>query len=262
MFELVIKAETAEELKTKVIQMADIYDVRYESVTPAEQLLVKNTPEEFVTDKPVQPSAPVYNPHTVAPELKVTPEIRQPKASVDINVQAEGLDAAGLPWDARIHASSKAKTVDGYWRARRGVDESLVSQVEAELKGKSAIVETAPSAVPQVVTPPPPAPTVHVEMPSQPVSAPIMQTPVATPTYENVTVPSGGKPAHSFATFKTNIIMIITALLTEGKITKEYLDQICAHYGISGIWEITKNDQNALELFEGFVNYGFITKVG
>jgi len=50
------------------------------------------------------------------------------------------LDSAGLPWDARIHASSRAKIADGTWRMKRGVDDATVAAVTAELKG-AALVE-------------------------------------------------------------------------------------------------------------------------
>lgn len=44
------------------------------------------------------------------------------------------LDKNGIPWDGRIHASSKAKIADGSWRTKRGVDETLLATVTAELK--------------------------------------------------------------------------------------------------------------------------------
>ncbi len=47
---------------------------------------------------------------------------------------AGSLDKNGLPWDGRIHASSKAKVADGSWRTKRGVDPALVTQVETELR--------------------------------------------------------------------------------------------------------------------------------
>lgn len=53
------------------------------------------------------------------------------------------LDVKGLPWDGRIHASSKAKVADGSWRMKRGVDEALVATVTAELKAALG----APAAV-------------------------------------------------------------------------------------------------------------------
>jgi hypothetical protein len=44
------------------------------------------------------------------------------------------LDKNGLPWDARIHASSKAINADGSWRAKKMVDAAVVATVEAELR--------------------------------------------------------------------------------------------------------------------------------
>ena len=54
------------------------------------------------------------------------------------------LDANGLPWDARIHSSSKEKLVKGGgWKLKRGVDKDLVDQVETELK--AALSAPAPA---------------------------------------------------------------------------------------------------------------------
>lgn len=44
------------------------------------------------------------------------------------------LDVAGLPWDARIHAADKAKDEAGNWIKLEGVDDALVTEVEAELR--------------------------------------------------------------------------------------------------------------------------------
>ena len=63
-------------------------------------------------------------------------------------------DAKNLPWDARIHASSKAKVADGTWRYKRGVTEEEIARVEAELRG---IVGTT-IAPPAGLAPPPPPP--------------------------------------------------------------------------------------------------------
>lgn len=43
-----------------------------------------------------------------------------------------GLDSAGMPWDERIHASSRATVADGTWKLKRGVDPELVAQVRGE----------------------------------------------------------------------------------------------------------------------------------
>lgn len=68
------------------------------------------------------------------------------------------LDKAGLPWDERIHASSKALKADGYWKNKRGVDPELLKQVEAELRTVMAVPAPEPeqSATPPTVEPPAP----------------------------------------------------------------------------------------------------------
>lgn len=87
--------------------------------------------------------------------------------------QAPGIDVdkAGLPWDGRIHASTRAKNADGTWRMRRGIEAALAAAVTGELRQTMAPVvpqPPAPSAstapaipkppfVPSVVTPVPPA---------------------------------------------------------------------------------------------------------
>ncbi len=71
---------------------------------------------------PVPPAAPSANAATPA---------ALPTAS---HAPGVDVDKHGLPWDARIHAESKAKIADGSWRKKRGVDPALVTTVEAELK--------------------------------------------------------------------------------------------------------------------------------
>lgn len=57
----------------------------------------------------------------------------QPTVEIDIN---------GLPWDERIHSSSKNKNADGSWRGRKGVPPGTITKVKAELLGK---LDTAPA---------------------------------------------------------------------------------------------------------------------
>lgn len=70
------------------------------------------------------------------------------------------LDSAGLPWDARIHSSSKEKLVkDSTWKLKRGVDQNLVAQVQAEHRAAGFGAAAAPVTPPPVNTAPvvPPA---------------------------------------------------------------------------------------------------------
>jgi len=76
---------------------------------------------------------------------------------------ASELDKNGLPWDARIHSSSKNTNQDGTWRYTRGGDPAVRAQVEAELRargyGTAAAAETPPPPPPVAdQTPPPPPP--------------------------------------------------------------------------------------------------------
>lgn len=45
-------------------------------------------------------------------------------------------DSTGLAWDERIHSGNKTKSEKGGWRTRKGVDKSLIKNVEAELRAK------------------------------------------------------------------------------------------------------------------------------
>lgn len=63
---------------------------------------------------------------------------------------APELDSRGLPWDGRIHASNRAKKIDGAWKNKRGVDVAMISQIEG--------APAAPAAPLVTAAPPPPAP--------------------------------------------------------------------------------------------------------
>lgn len=70
------------------------------------------------------------------------------------------LDADGLPWDARIHASSKTRNADGRWRQKRGVHEALVTSVTEQLQAVMAVPSAstpAPVEAPAGAPTPPPA---------------------------------------------------------------------------------------------------------
>ena len=75
-------------------------------------------------------------------------------------------DSTGLPWDARIHASTKTKVASGAWTAKRNVDPAFKAQVEADLRGLPAPAAAAP-AVPAAPPAAPLAPA-PVDMPQAP----------------------------------------------------------------------------------------------
>lgn len=88
------------------------------------------------------------------------------------------LDKNGLPWDQRIHSSSKNLNADGTWRYLRVTKaedkdafEALKLQVEAELRGAAPADQTPP--------PPPPVPDANAQTPPPP--PPVAQTEQAPP---------------------------------------------------------------------------------
>ena len=124
----------------------------------------------------------------------LTPPPPPPSANAPAASSIYGeLDKNGLPWDERIHSSSKNKNADETWRYLRGGDVDLRAQVEAEWREKLANTETppAPPAPPVAENgsdvpppPPPPAPAAAAEAPPPP---PPVAEPQADPAPAGVT---------------------------------------------------------------------------
>lgn len=235
------------------------------------------TASESVAPQPVAAPIPrVEQPTQVEPIRNPTP---QPLAAPQLEVGGER-DAAGFPWDNRIHSTSKEKTKKGCWRYRRGVEDSLILQVEAQLRGllpqAVPMAQPIPTPIPQAAPipqiPAVPPTTVVVQtpvfqqpppMPSQFVGQPVTAAPVETPEqakaqYDNFS--SARRQAHDFASFKATFAASLTKLITDGKITPEYLNLVKSHCKVTEIWDL--NDQQKLELFENLAQAGIINKVG
>lgn len=125
---------------------------------------------------------------------------------------ADGRDADGLPWDARIHASTKVLNADGTWRGRRGVHDETRKLVEAELRQNMA----APA-------PPPPPPletqadvtTERVDMPPPP--PPGFQQSVA----PDVPPPPPAPPTASGPQLFADFMRKVTEAQTAGTLTTD-----------------------------------------
>jgi len=172
-------------------------------------------------------------------------------ANVNTSVELE-LDSSGIPWDKRIHSSSKSKYKnDGTWKLARGVSDEDAAPVLAELRrayGARVSSNTFIVKVPEEVFQAPPS---TVVTPAQPVvqAAPIIPMPSM-----NI---NGG---HSVDTFVSNFPVVIASLITEGKIGQDYVNSLCAHYGVTQIHTIS--DAQKAEIFNLFVDYKLIQKVG
>lgn len=121
---------------------AELIERLFAPAVPAVQMSLDFAPV-IQTEAPATETVPL--PPFALPEPPATPP---------------SVDAAGLPWDARIHSESKATVADGTWRKRRGVDPELVKQVEAELRGEPAVAATPEVTEPSAGIPVPPAPAV------------------------------------------------------------------------------------------------------
>ncbi len=63
------------------------------------------------------------------------------------------LDSKGLPWDARIHASTKGTNADGAWKRRKNTPDEVTAAVEAELRALMGIVPAKPLPAGAVAVP-------------------------------------------------------------------------------------------------------------
>lgn len=121
-------------------------------------------PPPSVPSVPAPPNVPA----AAAPTAPVPPA----------NPAAVERDAAGLPWDGRIHGSTKTKNADGTWRQKRGLDPQVKIAVEAELRAAAAA--TVPPAAP--AAPVGVAPAAPLTPPTAAASAPSTAGTVAFPS--------------------------------------------------------------------------------
>lgn len=131
---------------------------------------------------------------------------------------APDVDSRGLPWDERIHASTKATNGDGSWRNKRGVDKDLLESVERELGG----------VLPDV--PPPPAPLPEVP------NAPVAEEPSipAAPTPSVPVAPTDGAPSFKDA------MAIVTTRQREGTLTQVQVAEAAQALGLTSVVDLAK----------------------
>lgn len=158
-----------------------------------------------------------------------------------------GVDAEGLPWDERIHSSSKKKTAKGLWAARKGGPKGdALAAIKDELRGVTQVPMPlpVPVAAPAPVVPPmPPVMPASVE----PVAAPApMPQPVPTPMPAPTPMPVPVEPVAAPAPMPTPApaateewdfakLMAQIGPKMGSVITPDYLAQVCQHYGIGAI---------------------------
>lgn len=140
----------------------------------ADTIAYVDRPDVGAPDAPLALAQPVASPSPAAlafggqstppaavpvPAVPSTPTAATvPTAAPAASPAGVTVDAAGLPWDARIHSSNKAFVADGTWRQRRGTAPDLLAKVEAELRQTMGLPAPAPAAAPAAApVPQPPA---------------------------------------------------------------------------------------------------------
>lgn len=143
-----------------------------------------------------------------------------------VEPQPDGVDARGIPWDARIHSSSQKLTDKGVWQRRRNVSDELVAQVEAELVAAAE----APVAEPQPETAA--AADYDPEHTSTAALAVVVPPP---PTFDPIVPPPPAVPADPRAHWpKTakELMPLLVKGMSEGKFTVEHLNAACQAVGV------------------------------
>ena len=178
-----------------------------------------------------------------------TPPVPMPSMSADSTTiptgptGADELDAEGLPWDARIHSSSKKKTAKGLWAARKGgPKDGELAAIKDELRGVTQEVLPIPS--PTAPTPMPfPIPMPAVSEPTpMPLPTPVPMPIVAPEPTAPVPAPVSNPPAveeWDFAKLMTHI----GPKIGSGAISTEYLVQVCGAHGINSVTDTAQKPE-------------------
>jgi hypothetical protein len=165
------------------------------------------------------PPAPAASPVSVAP-VPSAPVTPPNPANVEV-------DASGLPWDERIHSSSKGKIADGTWKKKRGInDPALVARVEAELRQRMApgfITVAASSVPPEEAAAVLAAAVFAPAVPFVPPAAPSVPAPPVAPS-----APVGP------ATFEA-LMQMVVPIMGAGKLPPQALQEAALACGLPGL---------------------------
>lgn len=129
--------------------------IQFDNVSVKSEELVEAINESLTEDDAeVTVSVEADEGNDVAADSASTTEVCQSSDESTPAVTTAELDADGLPWDHRIHASTKTKVKDGTWKKKRGVDADTVASVTAELKQvmEAPTPEATPSPLDDLVT--------------------------------------------------------------------------------------------------------------
>lgn len=180
-------------------------------------------------------SGPSALPATQMPAAHIAPGALVPGGAVAMGQPAGltnpapgvELDSKGLPWDARIHASTKSKKKDGTWTALRGLnDAAKVAAIEAELRATVQGQQLGAIVQAQGATP----------LPQAGVSA-SAGTPSGLPL---ATASTGLPPSADPVTFE-QLMPRVTQATISGILPPTALQQVCGALGLQSVVALQTN---------------------
>ena len=184
-----------------------------------------------LSTSPVEAFAPPLDDYEAhAPAAFAIPAPPPTKTASGIDVDSEG-----LPWDGRIHASSRTQTQDGRWKLRRNVDVEVVTAVKRELQITMGITPSYSAPLPQLT----PTPPVN-EVPAPPFVDNVV--PIAPPVITTPEVMSAGvaetaspiEPSSSQMTFP-NFMQAVTSLVAAKTLTGAKIQEAVVAAGLPSL---------------------------
>lgn len=148
-----------------------------------------------------------------------------PAASVE-------LDSKGLPWDERIHASTKSKLASGEWKNKRGVPPERITAVEAELRASLGAAPAPLAPVAAAAPLPPVAPIATTPAPAAPVGASLPTT---------TTLPPVAPVASADPADFTQLMPRVSAAVAGGVLPATALNDACVANGLPSIVGLQQN---------------------
>lgn len=186
------------------------------------------------------PDAPAPDGYPVDPSLPASEGGMDGHGAPD-DIPAPERDSDGIPWDERIHASTKSANKDGTWTRRRNTPDAAFDAVMAELRAANTartmeaaalLTQPKPTAADAFAPTPPPVPTPPAA------SAP---TPPPAPAPAPVT---GSAPSF------VQLMQKITAAQQAGKLDKAELDEALGQCGIEGVAKLVTADDGTRAAFD------------
>lgn len=221
----------------KAVPLFNVHEVRVSNTvtpTPSENPLkevadvIWPKKDEVRTAEEAFGEAPLVAPPVPSAEAPAATTSTNTTTAIASDVE---LDSRGLPWDGRIHASTKTRLAkDDSWKLKRGLDAEYVAQIEAELFQVMAIPNAnAPSAEVTDFSQAPTPPSLDGVVPVPP------ETQGNAAQTVEVGTPQTGAVSKDYATWGMPELM---RGMTAKKCDQEYVSQVCQQFGIPSIMAV------------------------